>query len=110
MFTPGAAFASPAQDGGGFPTETPTATPLPTETPAPTETATQQTIVLTLEIPTATSTEFSLNPEQPSNILAGTPTPEDTGRNPLISLAYVVLFIFIVVGVWILFTRGNQRP
>jgi len=109
LCTPGPASAAPAADGGGFPTATPTQTPAPTQTPTPTNTQ-QSSIVLTLEIPTATGTLPSFNPEQPSSVLAETPEAEEPARNPLVSLAYVVLFIFLVVGVWMLFTRRGSNP
>ena len=67
------------------------------------------TVVLTLEIPTATSTLLSLDPGQSSNIQETT-DPAEPRANPLVPLGYIILFIFLLVGVWMLFSRRGMNP
>lgn len=113
--------AAPPLDAGGFPTLTPTitSTPLPSLTP----TNTQQVIIVTLGsgYPLATATIEGLDPGYPSNIqeedLLATQIAQESaqeeqpaGRNPLITVAYIGLFILLVVGVWMLFSRRGMRP
>lgn len=110
------AGASPLLDGGGFPTATPTIT----NTPEPTFTATQPPVVIvTLEsgYPPPTQVIEGLDPGQPSNIQeeatrrAETEAANaDSGGNPLITAAYIGLFILLVVGVWMLFSRRGLGP
>jgi hypothetical protein len=111
------ARAAPFEDGGGFPptstpTPEPTFTPQPTETPTPTNT--QQVLAVTIELPIPSDTPVGLDFEQPSNILAE-PTsavPATTGGNPLTLVMYMVLFIALLGGIWMLFGRraGQNRP
>ncbi len=109
--------AAPHADGGGFPpTDTPTPepsfTPLPTETPTATDT--QQVLAVTVELPIASDTPFALDFEQPSNVLAepSASEPSGLGANPLTLVMYMVLFIALVAGIWMLFGRraGRNQP
>jgi len=103
--------AGPLSDGGGFPTATPTVTPL--IFPTATWTSTPQGVVVTLQpvYPAPTGTVASLYPGPSSNVQEGEqPAAETSGTNPLITAAYIGLFIFLVVGIWMLFGRRGMRP
>lgn len=108
----GAVQAEPSMDGGGFPTLTPTVTPL--FIPTATWTPTPQEAIVTLQpaYPAPTQSAIGLEPPPPSNIQEEVGQPEQTssGSNPLITAAYIGLFIFLVVGVWMLFGRRGMRP
>ena len=110
--------ASPNWDGGGFPTLTPTGTPI--SIPTATWTPTPQALGVTLQpaYPAPTQTAIGLEPLSPSNIQEAGGGPEapsgqqgETGAvrsSPLITAAYIGLFIFLVVGVWMLFGRRGM--
>lgn len=114
------ARAAPPLDAGDFPTLTPTLAPLPTLTP----TVTQEIIIVTLDAgsPSPTTPIEGLDPGYPSNIqqedLEATRLAEQVAaaqeqpsrRNPLITAAYIGLFILLVVGVWMLFSRRGAGP
>jgi len=113
------AAAAPPFDAGDFPTLTPTVTPIPTETP----TLIPEVIIVTLNpgYPPPTQVIEGLDPGDPSNIqqedLEATRRAEQaaaelesSGRNPLITAAYIGLFILLVVGVWMLFSRRGVGP
>jgi hypothetical protein len=113
------ARAAPPLDAGDFPTLTPTFAPLPTLTP----TLTPVIIIVTLDAgsPSPTTPIDSLDPGYPSNIqqedLEATRLAEQAAaqeqpsrRNPLITAAYIGLFILLVVGVWMLFSRRGTGP
>ncbi|HUF39472.1 MAG TPA: hypothetical protein VMN57_13185 [Anaerolineales bacterium] len=110
------AGAAPTHDAGDFPTLTPTFIPFPTETP----TLTPVIIVVTLDSGYPAPTIETFDPGAPSNIqeedLQATrmaqqaaEEPEPRG-NPLITAAYIGLFILLVVGVWMLFSRRGYGP
>ncbi len=92
----------PLWDGGGFPTATPTFTPVPTNTPEPT--ATNTPIFLEPAPENTTAPDFQLSTQVPPQV------PETGTANPLIPVAYIALFIFLVVGIWMLFSRRGQNP
>ncbi len=115
------ARAAPPLDAGDFPTLTPTFAPLPTLTP----TFTPVIIIVTLNAgyPAPTTSVDSLDPGYPSNIqqedleatrlaeqVAAAQEQQPSGRNPLITAAYIGLFILLVVGVWMLFSRRGSGP
>jgi hypothetical protein len=107
------AGAAPPLDAGEFPTITPTITLTPTVTLTPLP----ETIIVTLNpgYPAPTQVIEGLDPGDPSNIqqedLEATRRAQEaaaevsSGGNPLITAAYIGLFIILVVGVWMLFSR-----
>ena len=108
-------WAAPAVDAGEFPTLTPTIT----ATFEPTWTPTQpEAVVVTIEAyPAPTDAIEAFDPGQPSNIQEEATrraqqeaTAEGSGSNPLITAAYIGLFILLVVGVWMLFSRRGMGP
>jgi hypothetical protein len=111
--------AAPLLDAGEFPTLTPTWTLIPSATASPT----QDFIIVTLDsgYPPPTNVVESLDPGDASNIqqedLQATrlaeqqaAAEESSGGNPLITAAYIGLFILLVVGVWMLFSRRGIGP
>ena len=108
--------AAPRADAGDFPTLTPTI--LPTWTPSLVPTQPEAIVVTVNPYPAPTEAIEGFDPGQPSNIqeeatrLAAEDTGETaSGPNPLLTAAYIGLFILLVVGVWMLFSRrGMGNP
>ena len=113
LFT-GTAAAQPPLDGGGFPTPSPTPTWTPTETATLFPTATDTVmpaIAVTVELPQLTETAVSIDSVSGSNIIQeAQPEPVQSPRSPLLAVAYIGLFIFLLAGVWLLFGRGRAKP
>ena len=92
-------------DGGAFPTDTPTYTPLPTFTSTPTPTFTP----LPTFTPTNTITPIPLIPTQGSFLIVPPSTPTPSQGVPLLCWPFAIAFIIIVVIVSTVLVRRTQQ-
>jgi len=97
----------PFADGGGFPTATPTYTPVP-PTHAPTNAP--EATTTTTPLPEVNGPNSAAIPDFMVPTSTPTQAPESSTGNPLMPLVYIGLFILLVVGIYFLFSRRGMLP
>lgn len=102
---------APAGDGGGFPTATPTNTPLPTATP----TNTPETPIIPTATPTAIPQQAPIDiPNQQIAQPTAVPPPQvpesPSAASQLMPVIFVAAFGLLVTLVAAIFIRSNKKP